>query len=398
MASGKSLESGNAQRTAAIWRALLQYPTASIWVESDGTITAGQAPGGDLNTFIVADEARTKFTVHAALPKTDVLAEWRQSTWREGAILGFFTVAFLVLAKLLADALRRRATSEREAAAAEERATQLAHYQVQLEETVAQRTLELKDANGQLHTELVERKDRRGGAARARRAAQGGDKERGRAARRAQLRQRHPNGSGDDRPDGHGEPSLYQHGRRRRERSPAVPAHSRMGGARTDVALVEQDIRRFRSDRLSSPTLWRLPCPAATASVFAEEVDGPLRRALQGGGNSLASPGPGDDWWPALGELELCRRGRGAAAVELGRNRHPYDASRSYRRRGGAGALREGIGRRQCDRPEQPDNSLPTARRAFAADDLCLAQHHQIRPHARGAARRRQLGAVPYSP
>ncbi len=156
--SRESVDSGNAKRTAAIWRALLQYPTASIWVETDGAITAGQAPGGDLNTFILAEETRAKFTVHAALPKSDVLAEWRQSAWREGAILGVFTAAFLVLAKLLADALRRRATSEREAAAAEARATQLAHYQVQLEETVAQRTLELKDANAQLHTELVERK------------------------------------------------------------------------------------------------------------------------------------------------------------------------------------------------------------------------------------------------
>lgn len=157
MAAGKSL-GRNAPGTAAIWRALLQYPTANIWVESDGVITAGQAPGGDLSAFILADEARATFTVHAALPKSDVLAEWRQSAWQRGAILGLFTVAFLVLAKLLADALRRRAAAEREAAAADERAAQLAHYQVQLEETVAQRTLELKDANGQLHTELVERK------------------------------------------------------------------------------------------------------------------------------------------------------------------------------------------------------------------------------------------------
>src|SRR5579859_824507 len=97
MASGKSLESGNAQRTAAIWRALLQYPTASIWVETDGAITAGQAPGGDLNSFILANETRTQFVVHAALPKSDVLAEWRRSAWQRGTILGLFTVAFLVL-------------------------------------------------------------------------------------------------------------------------------------------------------------------------------------------------------------------------------------------------------------------------------------------------------------
>lgn len=158
MASEKSVESRNAQRTAAIWRALLQYPTASIWVVSEGTVTAGQAPGGDLDKFIVASDARAQFTVHAALPKIDILAEWRQGAWREASILGIFTVAFLVLAKLLADALHRRAAAEREAATADERATQLARYQAELEVTVAQRTLELKDANEHLQTELIERK------------------------------------------------------------------------------------------------------------------------------------------------------------------------------------------------------------------------------------------------
>lgn len=158
MASEKSVESRNAQRTAAIWRALLQYPTASIWVESAGTVTAGQAPGGDLDKFIVASDARAQFTVHAALPKIDALAEWRQGVWREAAILAIFTVAFLVLAKLLADTLHRRAAAEREAATAEERATQLARYRTELEKTVAQRTLELKDANEHLQTELIERK------------------------------------------------------------------------------------------------------------------------------------------------------------------------------------------------------------------------------------------------
>jgi diguanylate cyclase (GGDEF)-like protein/PAS domain S-box-containing protein len=158
MASSESLETRNAQRTAAIWRALLQYPTASIWVESDGVVSAGQAPGGDVSAFIVTSDARTRFTVHAALPRADVLVEWRSAAWREAAVLALFTVAFLILARLLSDALRRRAAAERETAAAEERATQLALYRAQLEATVAQRTSELSDANSRLNTELVERK------------------------------------------------------------------------------------------------------------------------------------------------------------------------------------------------------------------------------------------------
>src|SRR5450432_2328148 len=42
----------SASRGAAIWRALLQYPSASIWVESGGVVTAGvvvqDAPGARL--------------------------------------------------------------------------------------------------------------------------------------------------------------------------------------------------------------------------------------------------------------------------------------------------------------------------------------------------------------
>lgn len=158
MATSESLESRNAQRTAAIWRALLQYPTASIWVESGGIVSAGQVPGGDLAAFVVADDARAQFTVHAALPKADILAEWRSAAWRQAAVLALFTITFLILARLLADALQRRAAAEREAAAAEERVTQLAVYRAQLEATVAQRTAELSEANSRLNTELVERK------------------------------------------------------------------------------------------------------------------------------------------------------------------------------------------------------------------------------------------------
>lgn len=158
MATTESLETRNAQRTAAIWRALLRYPTASIWVESNGVVSAGQAPGGDLAELMTASDARAQFTVHAALPKADILSEWRGAAWRQAAVLALFTLAFLILAKLLTDALRRRAAAEREAAAAEERATQLALYRAQLEATVAQRTSELSAANARLNIELVDRK------------------------------------------------------------------------------------------------------------------------------------------------------------------------------------------------------------------------------------------------
>jgi hypothetical protein len=121
MASAKSLEAGNAQRAATIWRALLQYPTSSIWVETDGVVTAGQPPVGDLAAFITAREARPHFAINAALPRADALSEWRRLQWQEGGILAAVTVAFLLLAQFLTSALRRRTIAEREAAAAQER-------------------------------------------------------------------------------------------------------------------------------------------------------------------------------------------------------------------------------------------------------------------------------------
>jgi diguanylate cyclase (GGDEF)-like protein/PAS domain S-box-containing protein len=158
IASAKSLETGNEQRTAAIWRALLQYPTSSIWFETDGVVTAGEEPGGDLASFIMVHETRPSFTVNAALPRADVLTEWRRSQWRQGSILAAITIGVLLLAKSLAGALRRRTIAEREAAAAQEREAQLSRYRVQLEETVEERTGELNEANEHLQTELVERK------------------------------------------------------------------------------------------------------------------------------------------------------------------------------------------------------------------------------------------------
>jgi diguanylate cyclase (GGDEF)-like protein/PAS domain S-box-containing protein len=54
--------------------------------------------------------------------------------------------------------LHQRAAAQTEAAAARERATQLALHRAELEQTVAQRTRELRDTNGLLEKELVERK------------------------------------------------------------------------------------------------------------------------------------------------------------------------------------------------------------------------------------------------
>ncbi|HVH74756.1 MAG TPA: EAL domain-containing protein [Stellaceae bacterium] len=147
-----------ATRRAAIWRALLQYPTAFIWVESDGHISAGQQPKSGFGPFILAREHRGDFTVHAALPVADALRSWRHAARDQIGVLLAFSAALLLLTRVLMNALRQRAAAERSVAMAEERATQLALHRAQLEVTVAQRTAELRDANAQLETELVERK------------------------------------------------------------------------------------------------------------------------------------------------------------------------------------------------------------------------------------------------
>jgi diguanylate cyclase (GGDEF)-like protein/PAS domain S-box-containing protein len=157
-ATGEVALRGSDGRSAAIWRALLQYPTASIWVDKDGVATAGQPPAGDLTRFLVVDEMRPGFAVHAALPRVDALAEWHRRAQWSAAGMSVVSVGFLVLTWLLVRALRQRADAEREAAGAQERVTQLALYKTQLERTVAERTAELKDANQHLQKELVVRK------------------------------------------------------------------------------------------------------------------------------------------------------------------------------------------------------------------------------------------------
>jgi diguanylate cyclase (GGDEF)-like protein/PAS domain S-box-containing protein len=151
-------QNGSDNRSAAIWRALLRYPTASIWVDQAGLVSAGQAPVGDLASYVVVEEARVGFTVHAALPRADALADWRRSARQRSGALVAVSLGFLILSRFLVRALQQRSSAEREAEAAQQRVSQLASYKTQLEQTVAERTAELNGANDHLETELLERK------------------------------------------------------------------------------------------------------------------------------------------------------------------------------------------------------------------------------------------------
>lgn len=145
-------------RSNAIWRALLQYPTASIWVESDGVVSAGQLPAGNPAGYLQVQDARSNFTVHAAIPRADALAGWRRAAKEGGAVLLLLSGALLVLTHFLLRARRQRAAAERETLAAQERAAQLAIYRSQLQSTVAERTADLELAKRSLEAELLERK------------------------------------------------------------------------------------------------------------------------------------------------------------------------------------------------------------------------------------------------
>jgi hypothetical protein len=107
----------DASRTAAIWRALLQYPSASIWVEHHGVLSAGQPPPGDRAAMIVVEERRGDWSVHAALPRKDALAEWQRGVWQRGIITALISLAFLTVTGYLSRALRARSDAERDRAA-----------------------------------------------------------------------------------------------------------------------------------------------------------------------------------------------------------------------------------------------------------------------------------------
>lgn len=155
---GELSEEGTESRNDAFWQAMLQYPAASIWVESeDGTITSG-LPADDLNATILVEEQRSGFSVFAALPEEEALSSWYQTRRERIAILLVATAAFLIFTQFLVRALRQRTNAERNAAREQERNRQLEQYREQLEQTVNERTGELADANTRLADELKERK------------------------------------------------------------------------------------------------------------------------------------------------------------------------------------------------------------------------------------------------
>lgn len=158
LATGDAIVRSANHRTAAIWRALLQYPTASIWVESGGEITGGQEPVEPIVDAIIVQDSRENFTVQAALPRADALADWQRTAWQRAIVLVLASIVFLILSAFLGRALKQRTVAEQEAVKQRERATELARYKEQLEATVAARTAELKDSNDRLARELIDRK------------------------------------------------------------------------------------------------------------------------------------------------------------------------------------------------------------------------------------------------
>ena len=152
-----SPDATTSNRTAAVWRVLLQYPTADIWIENNGAIISGELPAASGGPYIFVQEDRANSTVHIALSEADVLADWRSTAEWRGGIVAAVSLAFLLMTYFLLRALRQRSVVERKALLAQERAAQLVLYQGQLEETVGQRTSELTVAKGRLEEELAER-------------------------------------------------------------------------------------------------------------------------------------------------------------------------------------------------------------------------------------------------
>ena len=123
---------GSDARTDALWRALLQYPAASIWVESQGAVTGG-LPAADLAGSLLVEEARRDFVVYAALPEQEALAGWHEVRRQRYGSLALVSIVLLGLTHILVQAIRRRTRAERESAAAEERNQQLELYRERLE-------------------------------------------------------------------------------------------------------------------------------------------------------------------------------------------------------------------------------------------------------------------------
>jgi diguanylate cyclase (GGDEF)-like protein/PAS domain S-box-containing protein len=152
-----SADEATATRAGALWRALLQYPTANIWVEQDGAVAAGESAESGRGPYIFVEESRGSSKVHAALPVSDVLAEWRSAMWWRAGMLTTLSIVLVLMTHFLLRALHQRSAMEQKALITQERSTQLVVYQTQLEERVAARTNELRDANAHLAEELLER-------------------------------------------------------------------------------------------------------------------------------------------------------------------------------------------------------------------------------------------------
>jgi signal transduction histidine kinase len=100
------------QQSAVVWNALLNYPTASIWVESNGMLISGQPSKTDPKELIVAETIREHFSVHATIPKADVLTDWHRQLWQRCVVLILISLVFVVLTRFLARALKQRAIAE----------------------------------------------------------------------------------------------------------------------------------------------------------------------------------------------------------------------------------------------------------------------------------------------
>ncbi len=121
-------EDVNANRAAAIARALLRYPGAHIWVEENDSIAAGKPPEGPLDRHIFVEESRVAagnahgaFKVRAAIATSDALARWTTTVRMRTVALFAMTIAFLLLTHLLARSIRERAAAELRTATAMKR-------------------------------------------------------------------------------------------------------------------------------------------------------------------------------------------------------------------------------------------------------------------------------------
>jgi len=105
---------------ALLWRAQVQYPGASIWIESGASIVGALPPTDGSTDYLVAHEGRPGFVVNAALPKSDILADWQ---WRCAAQWGIvFAMSFglWVLARALVRSMLEVELSNRSTLMAQE--------------------------------------------------------------------------------------------------------------------------------------------------------------------------------------------------------------------------------------------------------------------------------------